>query len=1029
MGPIGRPGGRAAGSPGPFRRHTHVRIRAAMTRARTILLAGLLLGAAILVSSFRHLEPGPVYLVADYPILGLPPSLVDPGWRFIPRFIGRLSRYPVGDRKLRVDLTGATAAQSREGAKVEVEAELTYSIPADRVLDLHRLRGPGYESAWLSETLRSRTAERIVSVAYDLVRNRDPELAGGVRGALKEDVAREGLRLGALRIFQVAGVGEASGEILRVQVPPIARKVVLLGVDSFDWRIIDPMLKQGKMPNLARLIERGTRANLRTLRPILSPVIWTSIATGVKPARHGIVDFVVTSRETGELVPVTSAMRQVPALWTLLSRQGVDVSVVAWWATWPAETVRGSIVTDRIAFQLFEDSVKQDWKSADPARNRGKTYPENLIDAVRPLIRVPAEVTEEEVAWFLPGGRFPADLTAPQKDLLNRFRTVIAAGETYQAAALDRIRSQDASLRMIYYEGPDTTSHLFMKYRPPLLEGTTKEDMELFGGIVDRYYERQDRFIGEIVAAAGGDADYFLVSDHGFKSDNNRPPNSDSTIETGKAAEWHTPVGVFVAAGPDVRRSASLTAVSVLDVAPTILALYGLPAARDMDGQPLAEIFEPDFLVPHPVAWIDSYGGIRQPSEQVASDDAAGDKEVIEKLRSLGYIGEDQLTAHNNRGIMALEDGDVDGAIASFEKAIPSGGSVANMAKTNLGRAWLVRGDLTKARGYVIQALAEDPKNKTALAILSGIQVKEEDWEEAEASLRRAIAVDPAFVLAHSKLGELLEKRGRDDAALAEFHTVVEIAPLSPIELNHIGNIHRKRGHLDRAMDAYREALRCDAQYIGAYNNLGLCLQQEGRLDEARALYEKALAIRPENPILRNSMGTLLALEKENPRAIEEFRRAVKADPDWPIAQGNLATLLFETGRIEEARPEFERWAKVEPKSAEPSLGLGLVNLMLRRHDEAVASFVKALAIEPGNFRAHVALGETLLRDGDLEQAQVHLEQAARIDPDVARVYSTLGEIYARRKMNQQAAQAFRRSLRLEPGQDEVRRRLSALGG
>ena len=58
-------------------------------------------------------------------------------------------------------------------------------------------------------------------------------------------------------------------------------------------------------------------------------MIWTSIATGVKPARHGIVDFVVTSRETGSLVPVTSAMRQVPALWTLLSRQGIDVSVVA----------------------------------------------------------------------------------------------------------------------------------------------------------------------------------------------------------------------------------------------------------------------------------------------------------------------------------------------------------------------------------------------------------------------------------------------------------------------------------------------------------------------------------------------------------------------------------------------------------------------------------------------------------------------------------------------------------------------------
>jgi tetratricopeptide (TPR) repeat protein/predicted AlkP superfamily phosphohydrolase/phosphomutase len=986
-----------------------------MSRARTALLAALALGAAFVALSFRHLDPKPVFRVVDYPLLSIQPKRVDPGWRFIPLGLARLSEYPSEEAKIRVDLTGTSAARSREGAKVDVEAELTYSIPADRVLDLHRLRGPGYEKNWLSSAVRSRTAERIASVSYDLVRNRDPELAGGVRGALKEDASKEGLQVGSLRIFQVAGVGEASGEILRVSTAPLAKRVVLLGVDSFDWRIIDPLLAQGKMPNLARLVSRGARANLRTLRPILSPVIWTSIATGVKPSRHGIVDFVVTSRETGELVPVTSAMRQVPALWTLLSRQGIDVSVVAWWATWPAETVRGSIVTDRVAFQLFEESMKEDWKSADPAKNRGKTYPAELMDEVRPLIRAPADVRDEEVAWFLPGGRFPAGLSDSQKDLLNRFRTVIAAGETYHAVALRRIRAEDAALRMFYYEGPDTTSHLFMKYRPPLLEGTTKQEMDLFGGIIDRYYERQDRFIGEIAEAVGDEADLILVSDHGFKSDNNRPPNSDSTIEAGKAAEWHSPLGVLVAAGPDFKRAAVISAASVLDVAPTILSLFGLPVARDMDGQPLTEALEPGFLEKHPVAWIDSYGGIRRQSAETAIA-SAGDKDVVEKLRSLGYIGEDRLTAHNNRGIMALDDGDVDGAIADFEKALSTGGDVGVMVRTNLARAWMLRGDLVKARSYADQAIAEDPDDKTTLSILSGIQMKQGDATGAEKSLRRALAVDPSFTLAHSKLGELLQKRGEDEAALAEFRKVIEISPLSPIEFNNIGNIHRKRGELEKAMEAYREALRCDAQYIGAYNNLGLCLQEKGRLDEAKALYEKALAIRPENPVLRNSLGTLLALKGDKTGAIAEFERAAKADPDWPVAQGNLATLLFETGKIEEARPVFERWAKVEPDSVEPHLGLGLVNLMLKKVDEAVAHFQEVLKRDPRNFRAHVALGETLMRQGNLEDAQRHLEQAAQIEKNIPRVYEDLGKIYQQRGLKQLAEQAQAKSRALAGG-------------
>jgi len=1001
-----------------------------MARSRVLLLVLILLAAVYAAFSFRHLQAAERYFVLDYPVFGSAPRIVPAGWRFVPRFVGRISEYPSSQAKLRVDLSGERAARSREGAKVEVESELAYRIPAERVLDLHRLRGPGYERTWLADLLRKQTADRLASVSYDLVRNRDPELSGGVRGALKEAVAREGLRIEGLRIFQTAGVGEASGSILQVGAAPLDRKVVVIGVDSFDWRIIDPLIRAGRMPNLAKLTARGARANLRTLRPILSPVIWTSIATGVKPARHGIVDFVVTARDTGGLVPVTSAMRLVPALWTLLSRQGIGVSVVGWWATWPAETVRGSIVTDRVAFQLFEDSIKEDWKSADPAKNRGKTYPADLMEEVRPLIKAPGDVTDEEVAWFLPGGRFPASLTDEQRDLLDRFRTVIAAGETYHAVALKRFREPDAPLKMIYYEGPDTTSHLFMKYRPPLLPGTSPSDMELFGGIIDRYYERQDRFIGEIVAAVGDDAGIVMASDHGFKFDTDRPPNSDSTIEQGKAAEWHTPVGMLLLAGRDVRPGTTLAAASVLDVAPTVLTLFGLPVARDMDGQPLTEALEPEFLERHPVAWIDSYGGIRQAPAEGETVASADDAAVIEKLRSLGYIGDDRLTAHNNRGIMALDEGDVDGAIADFEKALSTeGGDVGAMVQVNLARAWMQKGDLEKARSYADRALSGDPGNKAALLILSGIQSKQGDSAGAEGSLRKALAIDPSLAPAHSKLGELLQRRGDDEGAFAEFRKVVEIAPVSPVEFNNIGNIHRKRGDSEKAMEAYREALRCDAQYIGAYNNLGLCLQEKGRLEEARALYDKALAIRPENPILRNSLGTLLALKGDRAGAISEFQRAVKADPEWPVAQGNLATLLFETGDFAGAGPAFERWANLEPESVEPRLGLALTDLMLQKRDEAIAVFKDVLKIDPENLRAHIALGETFLRTGDLEKAQSHLERAATIQGDIPRVFKSLGEIYMKRGLKQQAAQAFRRSLSLEPDQEDVRRLLSSLGG
>src|SRR4029453_2751955 len=96
--------------------------------------------------SFRPIDGAGSVLVADFPLLGTTPMLVKPGWRFVPCGFCRISEYPATSRKLKTDLTGEGAARSREGAKVEVEVELTYTIPPEGVLELHRKAGPSYES-------------------------------------------------------------------------------------------------------------------------------------------------------------------------------------------------------------------------------------------------------------------------------------------------------------------------------------------------------------------------------------------------------------------------------------------------------------------------------------------------------------------------------------------------------------------------------------------------------------------------------------------------------------------------------------------------------------------------------------------------------------------------------------------------------------------------------------------------------------------------------------------------------------------
>ena len=72
----------------------------------------------------------------------------------------------------------------------------------------------------------------------------------------------------------------------------LAKKLLLVGWDAADWELIHPLLDAGRMPNLKRVVESGVMGNLMTLQPILSPILWTSIATGKRAYHHGITGFV-----------------------------------------------------------------------------------------------------------------------------------------------------------------------------------------------------------------------------------------------------------------------------------------------------------------------------------------------------------------------------------------------------------------------------------------------------------------------------------------------------------------------------------------------------------------------------------------------------------------------------------------------------------------------------------------------------------------------------------------------------------------
>ena len=430
-------------------------------------------------------------------------------------------------------------------------------------------------------------------------------------------------------------------------------KVFLFAVDGAEWGIIDSLIAEGKMPVTAKLIEKGTRAEIESLPTLKSPLIWTSMATGKVPEKHGILDFgsfqfpimknsfinypdgigfyrlVYTIMPKCDM-PVTSTTRKVEAIWDILSMADKTVGVVGWWATWPADSVNGMMVSDRFTYTLFNPRA-----SANTLK-QGQVYPPHLLNDIIQFVRLPQDMTQEELSRFIKGGVsgdiFPTEWDASGREEWNplyQLKMGYTSGESFFNASLYLLDAQQPDFFTVYLEGNDMVSHYFWQYMDSseYPDPISAEDMERFGELIPRYYSYWDSLLGEAMKHLEEGTDVIVASDHGFGPD----PKPKIPFRGGE----HQPFGVFLAAGPHFKQGYSAEAASVIDLTPTLLYLYDLPVGEDMDGKVMKDIFREDFSASVSPGAIASYETGRRFRSSLTPSSA--DELIKDQLRSLGY--------------------------------------------------------------------------------------------------------------------------------------------------------------------------------------------------------------------------------------------------------------------------------------------------------------------------------------------------------------------------------------------------------
>jgi predicted AlkP superfamily phosphohydrolase/phosphomutase/tetratricopeptide (TPR) repeat protein len=825
------------------------------------------------------------------------------------------------------------------------------------------------------------------------------ELERTVRG----DLEPLGFASITLKLERPRGAPDAIAAIstraLRDRMADTKLKVAIIGLDAADWEIIDPLLEKGQLPNLAALKARGAWGNIKTMVPTLSPLLWTSIATGKPPDEHGIMDFLVRDPGTGLTVPVSSRGRKVKALWNIFSDAGRSSAFIAWWATWPAEPVDGWMISDQVAYSLFG------FVANDPER-KGATYPESYFREIRPSLVDDGAITLDEIRKFAVVS--PAQFAALRKQVkddpktayrepINHLTRILASARSYQAIALDILKRGQPDLFSIYYQGIDEVCHRFAHYMPPRMEMATAEEFAAYHDTVFAYYRYQDRLIGEVLSRLSKDTVVLVVSDHGFQNGTSRPTREPPYIE-GKPGLWHRRYGVLIAAGPPIRH-ARLDTTELLDIAPTVLYLSGLPVAEDMQGRVLKEALSDAFLARFPPRTLPSYEEVGRSLEQirpVVAGSGAND-EMIARLRSLGYVGGGAGAGAAGGVPSGAPDGGssgTDGAGAGGAQAGGQGGEALATANLNEASLYLTRKDYARARALTAETLKASPDFVPAKLLAIKIEEAEKHYDRAIELSRQVIAqYGEEERQVYLVLGLLYKDGGRTREGIELFRGLAREHPNMPEVFATLGSLELHDGQTQAAEKDLFEALRLNPAQSEPLTELHTIYRNTPRILTLEPIVRKGLEINGKSVVHLNWLGMIHEWKKELPQAESTFKKALEYDPDYAATMSNLGAFYGRSGRL----------------------------------DEAIEILQRAVVKDPDNLESWINLGAAQGRKGHSREAIEALETARGKGVKTTTLYNALALAYLQNRQPDKAKEYLRESLAIDPGQKDAQDLLKAV--
>ncbi len=391
-------------------------------------------------------------------------------------------------------------------------------------------------------------------------------------------------------------------------------RLLVVGIDNATLDAVLPLAEQGKLPFFAKLLEEGTAARLRSFTPAREIPLWTTLATGTLPYRHGIVSSWVYSADIIEqgglfrLLPAglefehwgtlgstgrhaDATLRRKIALWEILARLEVPSAVVGWPLTAPVS----SEIRVALADELFAGRLGERYGKPDDVAERARVF-RVRVDDLDPALR----------------SRFGA--RAKRKVLEG------VAQDQWRASLSLYLIEQDPEIRALFVRLPGlrgASRTAFGGWAAREFEGSQSASHEQASHLLESYYITLDNHLARLWEKIEGPRLLAVVSTHGVEGPGQwqRWWRKATLRDPLQGQVDGAPDGILLLTGEGIAAGVRLDEARLVDLVPTLLYGMGFPVARDLAGRVLTDAFLPSFLAKHPLTFVPSFETLarRQP--------------------------------------------------------------------------------------------------------------------------------------------------------------------------------------------------------------------------------------------------------------------------------------------------------------------------------------------------------------------------------------------------------------------------------